>query len=152
MNRVYRILATGGYSGYFPKAPGTFGSMVILFVYWMLPAFSPSLLGLVIVAMFLVGVWSATLMTNENNGQDSDPSVVVIDEMVGMLVAVFLLPKRFVWMCLAFLLFRLLDVVKPFPVNKLEAFPKGWGVMLDDVGAGLYANIILQILRGILRA
>ena len=103
-------------------------------------------------AMFLVGVWSATLMTNENNGQDSDPSVVVIDEMVGMLVAVFLLPKRFVWMCLAFLLFRLLDVVKPFPVNKLEAFPKGWGVMLDDVGAGLYANIILQILRGILRA
>ena len=149
MKKLYRLLATGGYTGYSPIAPGTCGSVVILCVYWLLPSFSPGILGSIIVLMFVLGVWSATWMENECG--EHDPSVVVIDEMVGMLVAVFLLPKRFVLMGAAFLLFRLLDVIKPFPANRMERLSKGWGVMLDDVVAGLYANITLQILRGVFR-
>jgi phosphatidylglycerophosphatase A len=74
-----------------------------------------------------------------------DPSIVVIDEVVGMLVALFALPLRAADVLAAFLCFRVFDIAKPFPLRRLEARPGGWGIMLDDLVAGLYTNVLIRV-------
>jgi len=75
-----------------------------------------------------------------------DASVIVIDEMVGMWVALFLIKKSLFLITIGFFLYRLLDVIKPFPINRSQRLPKGWGVMVDDLLAGIYTNLVLQVL------
>lgn len=75
-----------------------------------------------------------------------DPSIIVIDEIVGMLVALAFLPKTATVVVLTFVMFRLFDIVKPFPVRNLERIPAGWGIMLDDVAAGVYANVVCRLI------
>jgi len=81
-------------------------------------------------------------------GQHSapDPSIVVIDEVVGIWISLFLIPKTLPAYLLGFIVFRAMDIVKPQPARALERFPNGWGIMLDDIVAGLYANITLRVL------
>ncbi len=136
-------LGTGLGSGYAPIAPGTAGSLVGLAFMYFFPLNNWYWLALTIF-FFFVGVWASTIIEKEKG---EDPPIVVIDEVVGQWVALLFLPvysvKVFV---LAFLLFRLFDVRKPPPIDQSQRLKAGYGIMIDDVIAGVYANIILQLI------
>lgn len=136
--------ATGFGSGYFPVAPGTAGSLVGLVFVWGLGNRSLFFSLLVSIVLCAVGVYVSGAA-----GQIwkvSDPSKVVIDEIVGMLITMIGIPVTGFYLGLGFLLFRLFDVWKPFPANIFETrFEKGWGVMADDVMAGIYGNIVMHL-------
>jgi phosphatidylglycerophosphatase A len=139
------FLATVAYCGYFPVAPGTAGSaaglVVYLLVWWTR---SPLLETGLIVATFAVGVWAATHAERYFGG--IDPGPVVIDEVLGMLVTLAFIPAGWPAMAAGFVLFRIFDVIKPYPANRLEKFHGGFGIMADDAMAGIYANLVLRLL------
>jgi len=138
-----RLIATGLFSGYAPFAPGTAGSLVGLALY-LIPQFeSPMVLSSAIILMFFVG---AAVSTRMEVSFGKDPSIVVIDEVVGMWITLFLLPKSAAGCIIGFVLFRIFDIVKPPPARKMESVPGGWGIMLDDVIAGIYANVLTRVL------
>jgi phosphatidylglycerophosphatase A len=128
--------------GYVPIAPGTFGSAAGLLLWSILPA-STVMSALVIVLLFVVGSWSGTIA--ERHFGRTDPGQVVIDEVMGMLATLFLNPVGWSGALAGFLLFRISDIVKPFPAGRLERLPGGLGVMADDFMAAVYANIALRI-------
>ncbi len=138
-------LATALGVGYVPLAPGTFGSAVGLVLWWGLPQ-SAAAHALAIATLFLVGSWSGTVA--ERHFGASDPSAVVIDEVMGMLITLFLNPVGWAGALGAFLLFRVADVIKPYPANRLERLPGGIGVMADDAMAAVYANLALRAIMG----
>jgi phosphatidylglycerophosphatase A len=127
--------------GYAPFAPGTFGSAAGLLLWWLLPA-SPVVQGSAIVAVFVLGVWSASVA--ERHFNKTDPGFVVIDEVLGMLVTLLLNPVGWGGAFAGFLLFRIFDVIKPYPANRLERLHGGMGIMADDAMAGIYANLALR--------
>ncbi|MFZ1730837.1 MAG: phosphatidylglycerophosphatase A [Bacteroidota bacterium] len=139
----YRLLGTVLFSGYFPFASGTVGSAVALVLYWVLPFTTNGTITISIALSGLfLGIPAATFL-EERHGDD--PSLVVFDEAVGMWIAVAFLPKIW-WVALAaFLLFRLFDIVKPQPAKYFDNMRGGAGIMMDDVIAGIYANIVMQI-------
>jgi len=128
--------------GYAPVAPGTFGSAAGLLVWWILPA-SPTIQLVAIIAIFAVGSWGGSI-AEEHFGR-TDPGQVVIDEVMGMLITLFMNPVGWVGVLVAFFLFRLFDVIKPYPSNHLERLHGGVGVMADDGMAAIYANLVLRI-------
>jgi phosphatidylglycerophosphatase A len=138
-------LATVGV-GYIPFAPGTWGSAVGLIVWWLLPA-SAWWQGVAIVASFAAGSWAAGVA--ERHFGRTDPGQVVIDEVMGMLVTLWMNPVGWRGAIVAFLLFRAADIVKPFPANRLEKLHGGIGVMADDAMAAVYANLALRLARAI---
>jgi phosphatidylglycerophosphatase A len=139
--RFALLLATAGGVGYVPFAPGTFGSMVGVAL-WALLRTSVAAQAIAIVVLFVLGSWSGTVA--EHHFGRTDPSQVVIDEVVGILITLFLVPVGWLGALLAFLLFRLSDIVKPFPSNRLERLHGGFGVMADDAMAAIYANLALR--------
>jgi len=128
--------------GYAPVAPGTFGSAAGLLLWWLLPA-SIAIHGVVIVALFAAGSWSGNVA--EHYFGRTDPSQVVVDEVMGMLITLFLNPVGCVGAILAFLMFRIFDVIKPYPSDRLERLHGGVGVMADDGMAAVYANLALRL-------
>jgi len=142
---VALALATTLGIGYVPFAPGTVGSLAGLLLWWLLPQ-STAVHALAIVALFIVGSWSGSVA--ERHFGKTDPGPVVIDEVMGMLVTLFMNPVGWKGAVVAFFLFRLADVVKPYPANRLERLPGGVGVMADDGMAAVYANLALRLLRG----
>jgi len=143
--RLGLFIATCGYLGYVPVAPGTFGSaaglVVLAAVRW---SGSPALELTVIILLFAVGVWSANAAERHFGG--IDPAPVILDEVVGMLITLAFLPVTITGAIVGFLLFRLFDVVKPWPANRLEALHGGLGVMADDAMAGVYGNVAMRLL------
>jgi phosphatidylglycerophosphatase A len=135
-------LATVFGVGYAPVAPGTFGSAAGLLVWWLLPA-SPAVQAAAIVILFAVGSWSGTVA--ERYYQRTDPGYIVLDEVIGMLATLLLNPVGWWGAFAGFLLFRVMDVVKPYPARNLERLHGGLGVMADDLMAGLYANLALRV-------
>ena len=132
--------------GYLPIAPGTWGSLAALIVWYVLVGHISSMtLIALIVIIFALGVYTSSVL--EINLTIKDPSIVVIDEWVGQWIVLLFLPKSMVWGLLAFLLFRLFDIWKPYPIYKLDDMHGGWGIMLDDVLAGIYALVVISILR-----
>jgi phosphatidylglycerophosphatase A len=144
-------VATGLGAGYFPVAPGTAGSVVGLaaVMAFRQTLLQPPELALCLAALagllFVLGVWSAGKA--EKILGRVDPGQVVIDEVVGQIIT-FIATPRTTWVGLVtgFIVFRAFDVVKPFPARQAERFPGGWGIMLDDVVAGLYSLAVLLIL------
>ena len=136
-----RIIATVCGLGYVPLIPGTLGSAVGLGLFWILSG-SPThqLIGTA-VAIGLA-LWSSG-PTAKQLGK-TDPRPVIIDEVAGMMVALLLLPVTLPVYLGSFLLFRLLDVFKPFGIRRLERLPGSWGIVLDDLLAGLYVNLLLH--------
>ncbi len=122
-------------------APGTAGSLVALVALWLIP-FSLSSLLLTLVFVILLGVWAST--RSERLLGRKDPGQVVIDEVAGMILSVLTLPRAPLVLLLAFVLFRLFDIVKPFPARQSQHFPGGIGVMLDDLVAGAYTLVLLS--------
>ena len=143
--RLGLFIATCGYLGYVPVAPGTFGSAAGLVVFaavrW---SGSPALELAVIILLFAVGVWSANAAERHFGGVD--PAPVILDEVVGMLITLAFLPVNITGAIVGFLLFRLFDVVKPWPANRFEALHGGLGVMADDAMAGVYGNVAMRLL------
>lgn len=128
--------------GYVPFAPGTFGSAAGLLLWAVLPA-SPFAQVVAIVAVFGLGSWAAHV--TERHYRRTDPGVVVIDEVLGMIVTVAFNPVTWTGAALGFLLFRVFDVLKPYPANRLERLHGGLGIMADDAMAGVYANMVLRL-------
>jgi len=141
MRVVALALATSLGVGYVPFAPGTFGSAAGLLFWWLLPN-SVAIQLAAIVVVFTVGSWSGSVA--EHHFGASDPPPVVIDEVMGMWITLLLNPVGWQGAVIAFLLFRLFDVIKPYPANRLERLPGGFGVMADDGMAAIYANLALR--------
>jgi phosphatidylglycerophosphatase A len=137
------FIATCAYVGYAPLAPGTFGSAAGLAVFAAIrTSGSPSIEIAAVVGLFAVGVWSAHLAERYFGGVDPGP--IVMDEVVGMLITLALLPVTFTGAVVGFLIFRLFDVVKPWPSARFERLHGGLGVMADDAMAAVYANLVLR--------
>jgi len=134
-------IATSLGVGYIPFAPGTFGSLAGLALWAVVPA-APLAQLAAIAAVSMAGTWSATVA--EAHFERTDPGQVVIDEVLGMLITLFMNPVGWVGAGAAFLLFRASDIVKPYPANRLERLHGGLGVMADDAMAGVYANLVLR--------
>ena len=144
-SRLAVALASFGYVGFAPVAPGTAGAAAAIPLFLLLRWADSSWLEIAVCAVMVVaGAWSARL-TERALGVE-DPGVIVIDEVVGMLVSLIFLPGTWPVIAAAFVAFRVFDIVKPWPAGRLEHVPGGWGVMADDVMAGVYANLTIQIL------
>lgn len=141
ITRAALVLATALGVGYIPFAPGTLGAAVGLLLWVLLPA-SAFVQGVAIVVLFVVGSWSGSVA--ERQCGRTDPGHVVIDEVMGMLITLFLNPVGWAGATLAFLLFRAADIVKPYPANRFERLRGGIGVMADDAMAAIYANLALR--------
>ena len=141
---VALFVATAAYIGFFPFAPGTAGSALALVIDRGLRLTGSELVyGGIVVVVSLAGVWSARRA--EEHFARKDPSYVVIDEVAGMLVSLFLIPVSWLGLLVGFLLFRLLDIVKPFPCRQAEKLHGGVGIMADDLIAGVYVNLLLRL-------
>ena len=147
MSRVARgailFIAQGAYAGRFPVAPGTAGTLVGVLLYLGMKGLAPGWYLSLCVLIFLAGTWAAG-RAEVMLGRTDSPSIV-IDEIAGYLVAMFMAPMSWGFIVAGFFLFRAFDIVKPWPLRRLENLHGGLGVMLDDIGAGIYTNIILQI-------
>ena len=151
LSPLVHVMATGGFTGYSPVAPGTAGSLACAVLVWFLvPEVTHESTALAIVAVVLstlaftaMAVWSADL-AEKRFGHDA--SRIVVDEYAGFLFAVLLLPRSPLVFVVAFLLFRVMDIVKPFPARRAEALPGGIGIVLDDVVAGIYTNLLLRLM------
>ena len=144
MTRLAVFLATAGYSGYFPIAPGTVGSGVGLIVYLLVWWTRSPLVEVALIAVtFALGTWAATHAERYFGG--IDPGPVVIDEVLGMLVTLAFIPAGWPAILAGFFLFRVFDVIKPYPADRLEKLHGGFGIMADDAMAGVYANLALRL-------
>ena len=144
MRRFAVFLASFGYVGYFPIAPGTAGSLAALALFAFLRWIGEPAIELgAIVAVFAIGIWAAH--GTEIAVGRKDPGIVVIDEVLGMLITLAVLPVSIWGVALGFLFFRALDVIKPFPAAQLEHLHGGMGIMADDAIAGLYSHILLRV-------
>jgi len=137
-----KAIATVFGVGYFPVAPGTAATVVGVVIFYFLGNNLPLFTLLLLVLLFL-GVVTTGLMEKLLN--QKDPSIACIDEVVGVMMALWGLPLIWPVMIVGFFLFRAFDMFKIYPINKLETKPGGWGIMLDDCMAGVYTNIILRI-------
>lgn len=139
------FLATGAGSGYFPWMPGTAGSLAGILLYYSLRSMPRGPYLAFVVAFFFLAVWAAGLA--EVIFGAKDPQRIVIDEIVGMLVTLALVPFSWRNVLVGFILFRVFDIWKPFPARLAQdSLPGGWGVVGDDVVAAIYANVVLHIL------
>ena len=144
-SRFAVAFASFGYVGFAPAAPGTAGAAAAIPFFLLLRLAGSSWLEIAVCAAIVVaGAWSARVAERVLGVEDPGP--VVIDEVVGMFVSLLFLPATWPVIAAAFVAFRVFDIVKPWPANRLEHLPGGWGVMADDVMAGIYANLAVQIL------
>jgi phosphatidylglycerophosphatase A len=158
------LIATGLFAGYIPWASGTFGSLVGLLIA-LIPGAAHPLTLCILIGIFLpVGIVTSGIVAAAEGHRLTpsaaaaktilqpgphavpDPSIVVIDEIVGMWISLLFVPAQLPVMLIAFVAFRLFDIIKPPPARNMEKIPHGWGIMLDDVVAGVYANLLTQIL------
>jgi phosphatidylglycerophosphatase A len=149
--------------GFIPLAPGTWGSAVGILIFLFIrqletiffadyliseqsKAFIYALNAILLLAFCLLGIWASTRATEIL--REKDPQKVVVDEVMGQLIVFFFVPLMISWKLIltAFLLFRLFDILKPYPIRTLEILPKGLGVCADDIVAGIYGGICLAII------
>jgi len=148
-----RVIATVGFIGYSPVAPGTMGSLATALVFLLFPPYlSPWLVGSGLLILLAIAVWSSQQMAALGKAQSGkvDPQEVVIDEVMGMALTLAFMPLDFKTIAIGFLLFRIFDVTKPFPARRAEKLSGGWGIVMDDVVAGIYANVSLRMILMIL--
>lgn len=145
MSRLAVVIATCGFIGYIPFAPGTFGSVPGLALALVLTHTAPWwVLWLAVALLAAVGIWAA--QAAERHFGHTDPGPVVIDEVVGMMITMGGLPLGWRGSLAAFIAFRACDVVKPFPARRLERLPGGLGIVADDVMAGVWGYVIVRLL------
>lgn len=136
-----RIIATGFYTGYIPGAPGTAASALSAALIWTMAPDHPLVYFGVIIGAIPLAVWASGRAEHEFG---HDGRQIVIDEIVGMLVTMALLPRTPLSLGLGFLAFRITDIAKPFPVNRLQNLPGGYGIVADDLMAAVYAHLLVE--------
>ena len=137
------FLGTGFYSGYCPVAPGTAVTVVGIGFFWCFSQFPHLLYLITVLAFIFLSAWIAE--GAEKIFQKKDSPLIVVDEIAGFLVTMALIPWSWFYVGAGFFLFRFFDILKPFPIRFIDKkLPGGWGIVLDDIAAGIYANIILQ--------
>ncbi len=138
------LIATGGFVGKIPFAPGTLGTLVaipIILIYWnkgLLAQLS------ITAAVFFIGLWASIVLVEKY--KEKDPEYIVVDEIAGFMVTMIAIEPTLVHLVIGFILFRLYDILKPPPIKHFEKLPSGFGVMVDDIIAGIYAWICLFII------
>lgn len=142
--KVAFLIATWFGLGFSPIAPGTVGTLAALPLYYALRDFGPSAILAAALVLTLAGVWAAGIVA-EHTGTD-DPQIVVVDEVAGVLVALAFAPTTLAGVALAVVLFRVFDMTKPFPAGAAERLPGGWGIVIDDIVAGVWAAVLTKVL------
>lgn len=146
VKRIVIFLATGCYVGYSPLVPGTTGTLAAIPIYFFLSHLSPIYYMAIVLGSTYIAIWASD--GAEVLLQSKDCRHIVIDEMVGFMVTMFMVPPTLRNILLGFFLFRAFDIIKPFPIRAVEERVRGgYGVVLDDIIAGIYANLIIHILR-----
>ncbi len=143
LNRLSKIVGTFFYTGFFPVAPATFATLVFLLAYAWIPGGEVLAHPIVLVATLLVSIPVATQVEKQYG---TDAGCIVIDEVVGTQIALALAQPTALGLVAAFLLFRFFDIVKPFPAGRSQRLPRGYGVVADDVIAGVYTRVTLIVL------
>jgi phosphatidylglycerophosphatase A len=139
---MHKIIATGFGIGYIRKGSGTVAAALCCVFWYFFGGGNPVAESLVVLVITAIGVWSASEVERY---WGVDNNRVVIDEIAGMGISLLFLPVTLTTVCVAFVLFRFFDIVKPLYIRRAENLPGGWGVMADDLLAGIYTNILLQI-------
>ena len=147
LSRLSKIIATFFYVGYLPFIPGTFGSAAALLLYIFLKPGPLAQYAFLVLFLSLGFCFSGKA---EKQFNSKDPKYIVIDEVAGMFLTLLFVPLDLRLLVIGFLLFRVLDTVKPYPADRLQNLNGSAGIMLDDIVAGLYANIILQFVSRVL--
>lgn len=143
INLFEKIIGSGFYTGYIPIASGTWGSLAALMIYFI-PGFEqPEIIIPAIILVFAIGVY---ISDKFEKVYGEDPSECTVDEVVGTWIALLFLPKTIGIAFTSFFIWRILDIIKPFPARKSEDLKGGWGIMMDDVISGFYTLIIMHIL------
>jgi len=140
----HKIFSTSLGIGYIGKGGGTVAALACCILWYLAwhGAYPPLLVSVIVTVLItFIGVWSSSLVESI---WGKDPSRVVIDEVAGMCISLLFLPVSVKYLLIALILFRFFDIVKPLFIRKMELLPAGWGIMMDDVLAGLYTNILLQ--------
>lgn len=142
--QIIKFLASGFYAGYSPIAPGTAGSLVGVLAYLLLQNLSNAVFTAIVILISALGIYIAGKA--ENIYQKKDCPRIVIDEIAGMLLTFISLPKGINFLLAGFISFRIFDIFKPFPIRLIDRRLKGgWGIVLDDILAGVYANLLVRV-------
>lgn len=147
MKKLILLLATVGGAGKAPVAPGSVGTLAGMVIVYLVHPLPYHIYTITTLVFCLIAVWVASAAATIT--QRKDPQEVVIDEVAGLLVTMAFHPWSWMTVIVGYVAFRVFDTWKPFPCRRFEKFPSGWGIVLDDVMAGVYANIVLWIVRGI---
>ena len=144
--KISEWIATCFKVGYLPFAPGTWGSVFAILLWWvLLKDLNTYIFGAIIIIFLLIGIVVSNIIIDQSG--DHDPSHIIIDELVGQWLALFLIPDGFFNIVISFILFRFFDIIKPWPIRLIEKFPKGLGVMSDDLTAGLITLVLIQVIN-----
>lgn len=140
--RVYLFFASGFYSGFSPKAPGTVGSLLALALYYF---FNPDIIAQI--AVILLSFFIGLISSNElEKSHGKDPQIIVIDEFLGIFISLFYIELTNINLILAFIFFRFFDIIKPLGIKSLQKLNAGFGIMLDDILAGIYTTSLLHLI------
>jgi phosphatidylglycerophosphatase A len=142
VNALATLVATFFYTGFFPFAPATFATAVFLLCFWLIPGGEWLAHWAVLVATAVIAIPASTRV---ERAQGKDPSCVVIDEVVGIQIALVGAEPTLAGVLAAFFLFRLFDIWKPFPIHRLQGWSGGWGIVADDALAGVYSRVVLAV-------
>jgi len=143
--KLITFLATGFGSGLAPFAPGTAGTLVGVLICLLCMPMPPILRLLFVLTLLALSFYVAGQA--EKIYQNKDDQRIVIDEIIGIQITMLPMAITILHLCIGFVLFRVFDIIKPFPINNLQRLPGGWGVVADDVGAGIYAGVIMFVLN-----
>ena len=143
--KFYKIVASVFGIGYVSKGGGTIAAIFYCIIWLLLPAMYSTTFWQVIITIFiiLIGIWCSNYV---DGVWGKDSSKVVIDEVAGMAISLLYVPHNYFYLIIGLILFRFFDILKPMGIKKLERLPKGWGVMADDILAGIYSLIFIQLL------
>ena len=144
--KISEWIATCFKVGYLPFAPGTWGSVFAILLWWvLLKDLNTYIFGAIIIIFLLIGIVVSNIIIDQSG--DHDPSYIIIDELVGQWLALFLIPDGFFNIAISFILFRFFDIIKPWPIRLIEKLPKGLGVMSDDLTAGFITLVLIQVIN-----
>ncbi len=143
INQIEKLVGSGFYTGYIPLASGTFGSIAALLIYFI-PNFEKPYV--IIPAILIAVVWGIRIGTKFEQVYGKDPAECTIDEIAGMWISLLFLPKDIFIALIAFVVWRTMDIIKPFPARKSESLNGGLGIMMDDIISAIYSLIIVHLI------